>query len=218
MSSNHQRDLYENEWSGVQLATELGDTGWKTTVPAPDFAKFTAYLRQNHVTGTALDLGCGGGRYTIALAQCGFQTSGIDFAESAIHQAIHNAQASLPGKTIDFRVGNVLELPYPDASFDVVNDDGCLHHIEPHDWTRYQKNVTRVLKPGGLMRIKAFSAASSYRGEDSTVFTHFFTRNQLTELLGEGFNLVDIFENEHPKTPAKRFWFAVFKKRPHLGT
>ena len=95
-----------------------------------------------------LDSGCGGGRYTVAWRRLGAGTvTGIDISPLAIDDA--RARVAATGISgVDFRHGSVLELPFPDRSFDVVFSNGVLHHTV--DWVAGIRELVRVLVPGGL--------------------------------------------------------------------
>lgn len=127
--NGQQQKYYENEWENLKLSDEPGKSGWRTVVPAPDFVQFVAWLKERQLVGNALDLGCGAGRHSILLAKSGFTTYGIDFAEAAIKQATENTRDAGVEEHTKFQTGNVLDLPYESRYFDIVNDDGCLHHI-----------------------------------------------------------------------------------------
>ena len=66
-----------------------------------------------------LDLGCGDGRFALGLAPLALRVDGLDPDPDAIKAAKKNAGKSGIGN-VHFRVGAAQELPYPDASFDVV--------------------------------------------------------------------------------------------------
>jgi ubiquinone/menaquinone biosynthesis C-methylase UbiE len=222
---NEQQKYYQDEWSRLKLSDKLGQRGWKTAVPAPDFVMFVQWLNENKITGKALDLGCGGGRHSVLLARNGFETYGIDFAEAAIKQATTNAYESGFAKSTYFRVGDVLDLPYERDYFDVVNDDGCLHHIEPADWSTYLENIKRVIKQGGILRVKAFSKNCRYYTENSSdgmqwvqlgkngqnYFTYFFLKDDIRRLFANSFEIIKIAENAHTETESKRFFFVTLR-------
>lgn len=220
---DYQQNYYKNEWARIKLSDKPGKSGWRTMVPAPDFVNFVSYLKDNHIKGTVLDLGCGGGRHSILLAQNGFEVNGIDFADIAIKQARVNAHEAGVDKLTHFEVGNVLNLPYADNYFDVINDDGCLHHIDPAEWSTYLNNVTRVLKRGGILRVKAFSKNCKYFKEntnadasqwvrlDDSGYTYFFDETDIRQLFSGKFKIINLIENAHTVTEAKKFFFVVLK-------
>ena len=66
-----------------------------------------------------LDLGCGDGRFAVAVAPLATSVDGIDPDAEAIAAARKSARKS--GATnVWFAVGAAQQLPYPDAAFDVV--------------------------------------------------------------------------------------------------
>jgi len=64
-----------------------------------------------------LDLGCGLGRHTILFAQHGFKTSAFDLSEEAIHRTEEYAKKE--GLDVDFKIGDMLDLPYKDEEIDL---------------------------------------------------------------------------------------------------
>jgi ubiquinone/menaquinone biosynthesis C-methylase UbiE len=94
---------------------------------------------------TVLDMGCGSGRYTLALAAVGASVTGVDFQADSYQQA--EKIASERGLSARFQTSNVLSLPFPDASFDFVFCNGVLHHTT--DLSRGLDEYCRVMKRGG---------------------------------------------------------------------
>lgn len=97
---------------------------------------------------SALDVGCGGGRYTVAWKLLGAKTAtGYDISTTGLADA--RARVESAGvKGVSFEQGNVLELPHPSDHFDIVFSNGVLHHTV--DWKKGTHEIVRVLKPGGL--------------------------------------------------------------------
>ena len=93
-----------------------------------------------------LDVGCGSGRFTMAMAMMGARLAhGVDLGATSLETARRVAkEAGLPN--VEFRVGDALALPYDDQSFDFVWCNGVLHHTE--DIERGLRELYRVLKPG----------------------------------------------------------------------
>jgi ubiquinone/menaquinone biosynthesis C-methylase UbiE len=101
-----------------------------------------------------LDVGCGTGGVTIPARERVGETgaaSGMDPSPEMI--AVARKKAHKAGLDIDFRVGVIESLPYPDATFDVVTASLMMHHL-PHDvQIKGVAEVYRVLKPGGRLLI-----------------------------------------------------------------
>lgn len=103
---------------------------------------------------SVLDVGCGTGGVTIpAKLQVGKNGSaaGIDPAPEMI--AIARRKASRAGLEIDFRVGVIESLPFPDGTFDAVTSSLMMHHLPAHVQVRGLAEIKRVLKPGGRLLI-----------------------------------------------------------------
>jgi ubiquinone/menaquinone biosynthesis C-methylase UbiE len=97
---------------------------------------------------TVVDVGCGGGRYSVAWRLLGAKTVvGYDVSATGIADARRRVEAAgIDGVT--FQEGNVLSLPFADDSFDIVYSNGVLHHTV--DWKTGVAELVRVLKPEGL--------------------------------------------------------------------
>ena len=99
--------------------------------------------------GRALDIGCGDGKFTRLLAGLSSQTSGVDVKANKIEEAAKAAQAA--GVAIDFRTASGQELPYENASFNVVAFSNSLNHMP--DPAAALREAVRVLKPGGVLYV-----------------------------------------------------------------
>lgn len=65
-------------------------------------------------------------------------------------QAYRNAELEGVINRVEFKYGNILEIPYPDNTFDMVTAGSVLHELrEEEDKIKALKEIRRVLKPGG---------------------------------------------------------------------
>ncbi len=113
-------------------------------------------------SGKLLELGCGAGNLSIALADRGFEVSGVDFAETAILWATENAKSA--SKDIDFRVADVSDLShFKDETFDVLYDGNCLHCVLGEKRAVALTEWNRILKPTGLLFISSLCAPAESR-------------------------------------------------------
>jgi ubiquinone/menaquinone biosynthesis C-methylase UbiE len=101
-----------------------------------------------------LDVGCGTGTLAlVAKEQVGSagRVEGIDPAPRQIDRARLKAQRR--GLAVDFQLGVIEKLPFPDQTFNVVQSTFMIDHV-PEDLQRQGlKEITRVLKPGGRLFI-----------------------------------------------------------------
>ncbi|MBI4557681.1 MAG: methyltransferase domain-containing protein [Candidatus Hydrogenedentes bacterium] len=99
----------------------------------------------------ALDVGCGTGLLTVAIAerhlQC--QVEGIDASKPMIRVARKKRTRS----NCIFRQALAEELPYPDQHFDIVTSALFFHHVNRGLKRRCLLEIHRVLKPGGRLVI-----------------------------------------------------------------
>lgn len=106
-----------------------------------------------------LDAGCGIGRNSEYFIKNNFDISGIDSNEEAIRNA--KEQISLWNAHFDldcFFVANLLEIPFPNNSFDFIISSAVLHFSK--DRAQFKKlfeELVRVLSPGGILFIRMTS-------------------------------------------------------------
>ena len=94
-----------------------------------------------------LDLGCGLGRHTIQFAKAGFNTSGFDLSETSIERTEEYAEQA--GVKVDLRVGDMLNLPYGDDSFDCIYCRNVISHTDTAGMRKIVSELKRVLRKGG---------------------------------------------------------------------
>ncbi len=103
---------------------------------------------------SVLDVGCGTGTLAMEALQRVGETgrvSGIDPSLQMIARASRKAERV--GLAIDFQVGVIEQLSFPDQSFDVVLSTFMMHHL-PDDLKRQGlAEIVRVLKPGGRLLV-----------------------------------------------------------------
>ncbi len=109
-----------------------------------------------------LDVGCGSGNLTLtAKRYAGVSGSvyGIDAAPEMIEVA--KKKASRSRLEVDFNVGLIEKLAFPDATFDVVISRLVIHHL-PDDLKRNGfAEILRVLKPSCSLLIVDFNPPTS---------------------------------------------------------
>jgi len=112
-----------------------------------------------------LDVGCGYGRLAVPLAVAGHQVKGLDLSPTMIEAAQENAAAA--GVRIPFVVGSMTDLPYDDASFDVVLCLWSAFHelLEVDAQTGAIHEMWRVLAGDGFGLIEGPPYASPTAGE-----------------------------------------------------
>jgi len=86
-----------------------------------------------------LEVGCNTGNQLLCLRDMGFEDlTAVELQDYAITRA----RARLPG--VEIRQASAFELPFADASFDLVYTSGVLIHIAPTDLPRVMAEIHRV--------------------------------------------------------------------------
>jgi ubiquinone/menaquinone biosynthesis C-methylase UbiE len=138
-----------------------------------DTAAFLAFLRPLEVrlakngipkdtfrNARCLDAGCGSGRGTVLMARAGArEVVAFDLADQNLRTTrSHCRTFSLENVTT--QQGSLLELPFDDASFDVVWCNGVLHHTTNPD--KALQEIARVLRPGGNLWLYLYGSGGIY--------------------------------------------------------
>jgi ubiquinone/menaquinone biosynthesis C-methylase UbiE len=104
-----------------------------------------------------LDVGCGiGGPSRYLASKFGCQVNGLDLTAEFVALAGMLAQRTRLADKVTYRQGNALDLPFPDASFDVVWSQNAAMNIADRD--RLYGEMHRVLRPGGRLALQDVAA------------------------------------------------------------
>jgi SAM-dependent methyltransferase len=146
-----------------------------------------------------LDVATGSGNTAISAARRFSMATGIDYIPDLIEQARERARAE--GLDVAFEVGDAENLPYPDASFDVVLS--TVGVMFTPDQERAARELLRVCKPGGKIELANWVPDGYVGNMLRTVGKHvpppagvkppplWGTEDRLRELLGEGVSSLD---------------------------
>lgn len=102
------------------------------------------YLRSHSPGARALDFACGDGQYSLLMAEAGADVTGIDISGTSIENSASEARNR--GLTADFQVMDCEHMTFADNTFDLINVNGVLHHM---DLKHAYPELARVLKPTG---------------------------------------------------------------------
>jgi ubiquinone/menaquinone biosynthesis C-methylase UbiE len=140
-------DLYSELWLGydAHVLTEESRQLLARRIP-------TEVIDEQIVGRTVLDLGCGSGRYAVALAALGAASvTAVDFQAKSYRRAEEFCRKeSLP---VRFAEADVLSLPFADQSFDFVFSNGVLHHTR--SWKSALGEYVRVMRRSGFLFLYA---------------------------------------------------------------
>jgi demethylmenaquinone methyltransferase/2-methoxy-6-polyprenyl-1,4-benzoquinol methylase len=104
----------------------------------------------------ALDLCCGTGDITFALAKRGAETIGLDFSPQMLEVAARRKDKRLGTRFQNpkFIQGDALKLPFADRTFDVVTVGYGLRNLT--SWEQGLEEMVRVAKPGARLLVLDF--------------------------------------------------------------
>jgi 2-polyprenyl-3-methyl-5-hydroxy-6-metoxy-1,4-benzoquinol methylase len=123
-----------------------------------DIEQLLSVIRPGMVT---LELGCASGWLTLAMAQCGAYSAGMDISQKALDVA-RCYYASIRGEvsgSVTYQAADLNSVELPAETYDVVAVKGTLHHLVGMEHLILQ--VHQALKPGGLLWV------SDSNGEES---------------------------------------------------
>ncbi|MEM6340261.1 MAG: class I SAM-dependent methyltransferase [Pseudomonadota bacterium] len=154
-----QRDPDENGWASsagnwIEGVGDAGDFSRQFVLDAPMIAR----VRQA-AASTALDIGCGEGRFCRRMRDLGVTTTGLDPVSAMIDAA------KMQDPHGQYLHGFAEDLPCHDAHFDLVVSYLSLIDIDGTD--RAVPEMARVLKPGGrilVANLSSFATSSSMIG------------------------------------------------------
>lgn len=132
----------ETDWEALYQA---GDTRWDKGEPSPGLVDF---LTDNSSLprGAVVVPGCGAGHDVREWARCGFRTSGLDIAPSAISRC--EKQTPVNNLNTTYRLGNFLT-DSPEHPFDWAFEHTFFCAISTDQRENYVNALARWLKPTG---------------------------------------------------------------------
>jgi ubiquinone/menaquinone biosynthesis C-methylase UbiE len=222
------QDLAEAIFTGLkQAGKDLNNLKQEDLAPVDEFhirgREATVELAQQlglNASKHILDVGSGVGGASRYLASAyGCRVTGLDLTEAYCHVARLLADRIGLGQLIVYRQGNALDMPFENASFDIVWTQHTAMNIA--DKARLYAESWRVLKPGGLLAIYDIVAGEGeplifpvpWAREPSISFL--VTSDELRELLGQaGFQVVSWRDTSEEG----RSWFReVAEKMQKVG-
>jgi SAM-dependent methyltransferase len=105
-----------------------------------------------------LDMGCGSGRYSLALAALGAEVTAVDYQAKAYAAASEIAREK--GLKVTFVEGNVLELPFESGAFEFVFCNGVIHHTS--NILGGLDELIRVMAPGASSFLYIYGAGGLF--------------------------------------------------------
>ena len=193
-------DYYPDDYQPFTAPHAPRETGWKRVLK-PFVVRFLD--PKEHILppripgGTALEVGCGSGRFLIQLAEMGWQVQGIDPSVTTIN-ALRKC-TDLP-----LSVGTIESTKFDSGSFDLIAALMVLEHL--HDPLEDVRKLHDWLRPGGYLMGSVPNCASWefrrfeadwYALQVPTHLFHFTPATLISVLKRAGFSNVRIFQQRN---------------------
>ena len=146
-----------------RFAYRIGFRPWESDAPSmiPQFDQLLALVEETRAVppGSALDLGCGTGRWSVRLAERGWQVVGVDVVPRAIDAARHRAEQA--GVDVTFKEGDVAALRAASvgSNFNLLLDMECLNWLSDSDRSRMAQEVDEVAAPDATLLLLVWARA-----------------------------------------------------------
>ncbi len=176
-----------------------------------------------------LDVGSGRGIWLKKLVEKGYRVLGVDYVQQIVDKANRDLKELGLGSKARFVVGNALDIPFTDRSFDAVTDIGLLQHLRSHEWNTYATEIARVLRSGGYYlnvslsratpRFLGFQPSLSHTGdfEKWGVSYYFFKESEIRDIFSDEFDIVsqkvELFEARSDPGDSVALLFTLMQKR-----
>lgn len=120
-----------------------------------------------------LDLGCGDGKSLVSMLDSGWRVTATDFSPAAVSLA---RDAAGRRASAAFVIGDALQLPFRDNTFDAVTAIHLLGHCFPDGLRTISCEIDRVLRPGGTFYVVVFSQQDFRYGTGTEVGPAMYVR------------------------------------------
>ncbi len=135
---------FESAYRGESPFGEGVRPPWSIGAPQPELA---ALIEQGKFHGEVLDVGCGEAAISLALAERGHNTVGLDLSPTAIELARREAEKrGLTNAT--FEVADISSFTGYDGRFGTIVDSTLFHSIPVEAREGYQQSIKRAAAPG----------------------------------------------------------------------
>jgi len=146
------QDVRNRYWSSV--ASDYR-SHWSTThADGKLYARIEAAMLSEFIGASegrrVLDLCCGTGRNSVAIAMSGASVVGIDGAEGMVEQA-RNVARERDLENVEFLVGDSRQLPFANDEFDAVVGTRFMYMMDQEEKRRIIQEAARVVRPGGAV-------------------------------------------------------------------
>ncbi len=158
MDQSRRHECVRRSYDAVadKYAAELGD---ELAYKPLDRALLACLIEQTEPGTPIADVGCGPGHVSAWISCHGVAAVGIDLSAAMV------AVGGQEHPEVEFRLGDLLDLPAADGEFGAVVALYSIIHLEPGELASAFEEIRRVLRPSGLAFL-AFHIGSEVRHLD----------------------------------------------------
>ena len=193
-----------------------GPRPWDTGITPPEVVEFwqkrptpDRWAADNaHLSGVALDIGCGTGTNAAYLAGQGLHAVGVELALNALLLAQQRRDGLPPSvqQRLHFVQADVTRLPFTDANAVYILDVGCFHALPAFARFDYAKVISQNLAPGGHFHLYAFDRLPE---ESADPDARGFGETEVVELFTPALSVVEIIRARPDRRPCR--WYLLRK-------
>jgi len=169
-----------------------------------EFRQRTVNLAGIQPEEQVLDVGCGTGTLAMEVARRVGRAGRVAGVDPGLQQ-IARARAKAARRTvpIDFQIGVIEQLAFPDQTFDVVLSTLMMHHLPPPLKRQGLAEIARVLKPGGRLVIADFKRKKERAGQAARFHAGGSSMQDLAAMVSDaGFEHLETEEMQPPRFSA----------------
>jgi SAM-dependent methyltransferase len=201
-----EKDYKCEDW---QRHYEENDLGWDLGQVAPPFVKL--WQEEKLPLGKVLVPGCGRGHEVVFLAENGFDVTAIDFSSGAVTY-LKNAlkKRNLEGRILHQDFFSLDESH--EGVYDLVLEQTFFCAISPKQRRDYVLNVSRILKPGGIL------VGLFYHTDEQGGPPYNTTREDIEMHFSKKFEIQELDKTSLSAEQRKdKEWLGILKKSENLG-
>ncbi len=200
-------------WLGDVIGARLGKRRRTLFGLRPDPALWRL-VREQGLSGDALDLGAGDGRHAVFLARHGFRVEAVDISAQAVR---HLAELARRGRLpISARHADIARPGAIRGRYDLIVADTVLGHLEPVEAERMAGEVVDALRPGGRLFVTALGDADPRESEFAGLSWTYYSRAQLLALFAdlrtERIEELDVTDRSHGAPHRHRLLRLIARK------
>jgi len=193
--------------------------------------EFTDYFNNREIAGkTALDLGCGEGRYALYLARRGCRVTALDRSSAGISKLKGTAEKE--GLSIQAESVDIQEFIFPESRYEIIIAATVLDHLPNDLRSETIRKIKAALSPGGIVYANVFTVSdpgcrreadaadntpAAGISDTAPCMAHYFAHGELKSVFS-GLEVLFYYEGVEPDLthgrPHHHGWACLLAKRP----